>query len=80
MSHQYALADTIPSTENWATEAAEPVQDWAAEVAATPAVAPAVTQPASGYDDWSTSAPTEDWSAPAPGGDQWGGGATENWA
>lgn len=62
--------------------AAPPVEDWAAEVApvsaaAAPAAAPAATT--GGFEDWSATKTTEDWSAPAPAGDQWGGGA-ENWS
>lgn len=74
---------------------AEPTQDWAAEpapsglpaapVAGAPAPGaapgvPAAAAPAGGFDDWANTAPTKDWSDTAPGSEQWGGGATENWS
>jgi small subunit ribosomal protein SAe len=71
--------------ETWGDEmAAPPAEDWAAEsapAAAAPApAAAATTAPAGtgGFDDWSSTPATEDWSAPQKGAEQWGG--AESWS
>ena len=68
---------------------AEPQQDWAAEPQPTslsgasvgaPVTAPGAA-PAGNFEEWTAPPATEDWSAtPAPGSDQWGGAAGENWS
>lgn len=81
---QQAAIEAMPSAENWGADMNEPAQDWAAESAPPQSsAAPAAAAPVAaqqGFEDWAATPATEDWSAAAPGGDQWGGAGTENWS